>query len=404
MKKRRPEPPFNKSKSDRFEKPASPKRADRAPRSEKPTDFQQPKREEDAGRAPRSDRFDRTPREERSSNRRGEDKFEKRGPASKQDRPYRKPASDRPDRNERNERPDRNERSERPARSERPERSPRAERPNKYNDRDKKSDRPKREARSGAPEYDVSRIRSFDKKRNPSFNEEIRLNKYISNSGVCSRREADELIKNGDVAVNGTVVTEMGYKVKPTDKITYKKKLLKRERLVYLLLNKPKDYITTLDDPDQRKTVMDLVGNACEERLYPVGRLDRKTTGLLLFTNDGELAKRLTHPSFKVKKVYEVGLNKPMTQDHFDQIADGLTLDDGPVKIDDLVVLSSDNMNLGVEIHVGKNRIVRRIFEHLGYDVIKLDRVLYGGLTKKDLPRGKWRFLKEKEVINLKHF
>lgn len=272
-----------------------------------------------------------------------------------------------------------------------------------------KRERPKKYSankgrKSTAPEYDVEQIRKIDKKRKPEINENIRLNKYIANSGVCSRREADTLIANGEIKVNGKVITEMGYKVKPTDKITYKGSPLKREKLVYVLLNKPKDYITSLDDPDQRKTVMDLVNNACEERIYPVGRLDRKTTGLLLFTNDGELAKRLTHPSHKVKKVYDVGLNKAISEEDYNKILAGVKLDDGEVKVDQITVLGADKMNLGLEIHIGRNRIVRRLFEHLGYDVVKLDRVIYAGLTKKDLPRGKWRFLKQREVINLKHF
>ncbi len=253
------------------------------------------------------------------------------------------------------------------------------------------------EKTSQIPEYDPK----IFKKEKPASGT-IRLNKYIANSGICSRREADKLIEAGEITVNDQVVTEMGYQVKPADKVMYRKKLLKREKFVYVLLNKPKDFITTTSDPEERKTVMDLVKNACEERIFPVGRLDRLTTGLLLFTNDGDLAKKLTHPSHKIKKIYQVQLDKPITQKDFDQIAEGLTLEDGPAPVDDLAVLSPDNMVLGIEIHIGRNRIVRRIFDHLGYTVVKLDRVMYADLTKKDLPRGKWRFLTQKEVVNLR--
>lgn len=232
---------------------------------------------------------------------------------------------------------------------------------------------------------------------------EIRLNKYIANSGVCSRREADKLIANGDIKVNGTLVTELGFKVKPGDKVSYKGKRLTREKPVYVLLNKPKDFITTTDDPENRRTVMELVKNAGEERIYPVGRLDRNTTGLLLFTNDGELAKKLSHPSGNVKKIYKVELDKSITDEDFFKIEEGLELEDGLAKVDKLAILDNSKAVLGVEIHIGKNRIVRRIFEHLGYDVVKLDRVMFGPLDKLNLQRGKWRFLTEKEVIRLKN-
>lgn len=232
----------------------------------------------------------------------------------------------------------------------------------------------------------------------------IRLNRYISNAGVCSRRDADNMIKEGLIKVNGEVITELGYKVRPEDSVKYGNKILKRERFVYILLNKPKDFITTLDDPEERKTVMDLVKNACTERVYPVGRLDRNTTGLLLLTNDGSLAATLTHPSYEVKKIYQVDLDKPLSPEDFDKIVEGIELEDGPVNVDDIEVVSEDRKIIGLEIHVGRNRIVRRIFEHLGYDVVQLDRVMYAGLTKKDLSRGKWRMLTPKEVIKLKHF
>ena len=194
----------------------------------------------------------------------------------------------------------------------------------------------------------------------------------------------------------------MGYKVKPTDKIYYKGKQIRREKMVYVLLNKPKDYITTMSDPENRKTVMDLVKNACEERIYPVGRLDRNTSGLLLFTNDGALTEKLTHPSYEMQKIYQVELNKPITQNDFERIENGIQLEDGMITVDDLAVVSNDGKTLGIEIHSGRNRIVRRIFESMNYDVEKLDRVMYAGLTKKDLPRGRWRYLTEKELGFLK--
>ncbi|MBA4850838.1 pseudouridine synthase [Emticicia sp. BO119] len=231
----------------------------------------------------------------------------------------------------------------------------------------------------------------------------IRLNRYISNAGIASRRDADELIASGQITVNGKEITEMGYKVKPNDVVKYGKKILNREKLVYLLLNKPKDFITTTEDPNERKTVMDLVANACEERVYPVGRLDRNTTGLLLLTNDGELAEKLSHPSNEIKKIYQVELDKPITDEHFEAIKNGVELEDGLIKADDLGLVTPDAEVVGIEIHSGKNRIVRRIFEHFGYEVLKLDRTTYAGLNKKDLPRGKWRFLTEKEVIRLKY-
>lgn len=238
----------------------------------------------------------------------------------------------------------------------------------------------------------------------PSFSEHIRLNKYLANAGVCSRREADDLIKAGVVEVNGVIVTEMGYKVAPGDKVKYGGESLSQETHRYVLLNKPKDFITTSSDPENRRTVIHLVKNACRERIYSVGRLDRNTTGLLLFTNDGDLAKKLTHPKFNVKKLYHVSLDKPVTKEHIEQIREGLTLEDGVIKADqiDYVEGLNDKKEVGIEIHSGKNRIVRRIFESLEYRVVKLDRVTFAGLTKKDLPRGKWRFLTEQEVAFLK--
>jgi 23S rRNA pseudouridine2605 synthase len=225
-----------------------------------------------------------------------------------------------------------------------------------------------------------------------------RLNKYLANAGIASRREADNLIQSGAVKVNGVVVDQLGYKIKPGDKVSYGDSAVKTERKVYLLLNKPKDYITTVDDPRDRKTVMELIEGACRERVYPVGRLDRNTTGLLLLTNDGDLTKKLTHPKFGVKKVYHVSLNKGLRAEDFKSIVEGVELEDGMIKADDLAFVGEGKKEVGIEIHSGRNRVVRRLFEHLGYDVLKLDRVVFAGLTKKDLPRGKHRFLTAKEI------
>ena len=228
---------------------------------------------------------------------------------------------------------------------------------------------------------------------------EMRLNKYLAHAGVASRREADTLIETGLVKVNGKVVTEMGYKVQDGDDVRYNDSRISPEKKVYVLLNKPKDFITTVDDPQNRKTVMGLVQNACPERIYPVGRLDRMTTGLLMFTNDGELAKRLTHPSYQVRKVYHVELDQSLKSNHFDDIKRGLTLDDGLINVDKVSYIEgATKKEIGIEIHSGRNRIVRRIFEHLGYKVIRLDRVVFAGLTKRNLKRGQWRYLSKEEL------
>jgi 23S rRNA pseudouridine2605 synthase len=246
--------------------------------------------------------------------------------------------------------------------------------------------------------------RSASEEKEKNDDGSVRLNKYIANAGICSRREADDLIASGVVQVNGKVVTEMGYKVKPTDIIRYGGQTLKKERLVYLILNKPKDYITTSDDPQKRRTVLELIKGACRERIYPVGRLDRATTGLLMFTNDGELTKKLTHPRYGVRKIYHVELDKPLKREDLDKIAAGLELEDGEIQVDEITYVGDgkDKAQVGIELHSGKNRIVRRIFESLGYNVRKLDRVMFGSLTKKDLPRGRWRMLTESEVGILK--
>lgn len=232
----------------------------------------------------------------------------------------------------------------------------------------------------------------------------MRLNRFIALSGVCARREADKLIAAGKIKINGNVVTELGTKVIPVDdKVTYKGEALRIRKFVYLLLNKPKNTITTTSDPSGRKTVMDLIKNATDQRVYPVGRLDRNTTGLLLFTNDGELAERLTHPSHQVRKIYHVQLERPMEEEDMQKLLEGITLEDGPVKVNKIdYVAGKGPEEVGVEIHVGKNRIVRRMFEHLGYKVERLDRVSIGSLTKKNLPRGDWRELNEKEIGFLK--
>ncbi|WP_291558481.1 pseudouridine synthase [Bacteroides sp.] len=234
-------------------------------------------------------------------------------------------------------------------------------------------------------------------------NEPIRLNKYLANAGICSRREADEFITAGVVSVNGVVVTELGTKVHRNDEVKFHDQPVNIERKVYILLNKPKDCVTTSDDPQERKTVLDFVKNACKERIYPVGRLDRNTTGVLLLTNDGEMASKLTHPKYLKKKIYHVYCDKNVTKADLDQIIQGITLEDGEIHADAVSYASdTDKSQVGIEIHSGKNRIVRRIFEHLGYKVIKLDRVYFAGLTKKGLRRGDWRFLTENEVNMLR--
>ncbi len=246
--------------------------------------------------------------------------------------------------------------------------------------------------------------KSFSGERNPTQSDTIRLNKYLADAGVCSRREADELIKAGVVKVNGEIVTEMGTKVSIHDKVIYGGQTLSREKLRYVLLNKPKDFITTSDDPFNRKTVMELVSKACSERIYPVGRLDRNTLGLLLFTNDGELAKRLMHPRHKVKKLYHVELDKALTKGDMLKIVEGIELEDGSAEVDKIAYVqdADSKKEVGLELHSGKNRIVRRIFESLGYKVVRLDRVMYAGLTKLNLTRGHWRHLTPREVAMLK--
>lgn len=278
------------------------------------------------------------------------------------------------------------------------------------------SDKPYAAKRTYRPHGDTKPEKTFRGRRSatspkpfqqdPEDNGLIRLNRYVANAGICSRRKADELIEAGVISVNGKVVSELGTKVDPAkDEIRYNGERLQREQMVYILLNKPKDYITTTDDPQERRTVMQLVAKATKERIYPIGRLDRNTTGLLLLTNDGNLSEKLSHPRNNVRKIYQVELDKNLKQGDLNKIAFGLELEDGLVKPDAIsYVQGASKREIGIQIHSGKNRIVRRIFEHLGYDVIKLDRVVYANLTKKDLPRGRWRYLEEKEIIQLKHF
>lgn len=250
--------------------------------------------------------------------------------------------------------------------------------------------------------------------QNPALNKESKskiatgkmpLNKFMAHCGICSRREAVELINSGKVKVNGKIATEPGFKIEDKDEVIFNgKKLFVTKNLVYILLNKPKDYITTTDDPQGRKTVLQLIKNATTERVYPIGRLDRNTSGVLLLTNDGDLTQKLSHPSYEIKKIYEVRLDKPLTKNDFDKILKGLTLEDGEILIDSLAYADSkDKSIIGIELHSGRNRIVRRIFEHLGYDVKGLDRVMYANLTKKNVERSKWRYLSEKEVRLLKY-
>lgn len=252
----------------------------------------------------------------------------------------------------------------------------------------------------------MNRLQTKDTVSLSDLGEDIRLNKYVAHCGICSRRKADEYIKQGLVKVNGEVRNEPGTRISPKDEVKYRDKIIKPEvRRIYVLMNKPKGTITTSNDEKGRKTVMDLIGTDVPERIFPVGRLDRETTGLLLFTNDGDLARKLSHPSYNVKKIYHVVLDKPVIKNDLQKIREGIKLEDGVAEVDGIDYVRNKGKNeVGIEIHIGKNRIVRRIFEHFGYEVVKLDRMYYGGLTKKDLPRGRYKFLSEKEIIMLKHF
>ena len=265
---------------------------------------------------------------------------------------------------------------------------------------DKRTD--KRAPKRGYTSKSEDKPRSYPKYNPNKQTGEIRLNRFISQSGICSRREADDFILAGVVTVNGQVVTELGTKILPTDEVRFNDERLQGEKNVYIVLNKPKGYVTSLDDPHAEKTVMDLVKNACTERVYPVGRLDKNSLGLLLITNDGDITRQLTHPSNRKKKIYQVTLDKPLTRADMETLTEGMTLEDGEIFADEVAYASEDKKSVGVEIHSGRNRIVRRMFEHLGYAVQKLDRVYYAGLTKKNLKRGAWRFLTKEEVMRLK--
>ncbi len=337
------------------------------------------------------------------------------GRNNREDRPQRnyedrrsygdKPAYDRPRRsfgdNDREDRPQRNYEDRRsygdkPA-YDRPRRSF-GDKPRGYDNRSGKFGKPGagRSDRAGKPSGDYPRY-------NPARQTgEMRLNRFIAQSGICSRREADDFILAGLVSVNGTIVTELGTKVLPTDEVKFNDSRVQGEKKVYLVLNKPKGYVTSLEDPHADKTVSELVKDACTERVYPVGRLDKNSVGLLLFTNDGDLTKQLTHPSYKKKKIYQATLDKALERADMEAIAQGITLEDGEIYADEIAYVKDDKKEIGIEIHSGRNRIVRRIFEHLGYKVMKLDRVYYAGLTKKNLKRGDWRFLTREEVERLK--
>jgi 23S rRNA pseudouridine2605 synthase len=269
----------------------------------------------------------------------------------------------------------------------------------------KNSSRGRHASKGNTPQRKKNFQKDFKKQSNPPKKTDadgIRLNKFISNSGICSRREADTYIEHGSVTVNGKLVTEMGYKVKSGDEVRFDGTLISPEEKRYVLLNKPKNYITTMDDDRGRKTVMDLVDNATKERIYPVGRLDRMTTGLLLFTNDGELAKKLTHPKHNVRKLYHASLDRKLDLKDLEKLRGDVIIEGRKVFIDAVSYVEGQNKTeIGIEIHSGRNRIVRKIFEHVGYKVVKLDRVIFAGLTKKNLPRGRWRELTKQEIINL---
>ena len=385
----------------RFDDDDRPRRRfdDDKPRERRFHDDDRPRRRFDDDDRPRSRRFD----DDKPRERRFHDDDRPRRRFDDDERPRRRFDDDRP-RGERRFRDD-----DRPRRrfddDDRPRRRfdddrPRGDR--RFDDRPRDRRRPDdEEPRRGRKGYVREKDPMYDR---PKATGEIRLNKYLADCGICSRREADDLIKAGCVMVNDEVITTMGYKVKTEDKVVYGGQTLNREKLRYILLNKPKGYITTSDDPYERDTVMELIKNACPERVYPVGRLDKQTTGLLLFTNDGDLAKKLTHPSSEVPKLYHVILDKPLTKNDMLRISEGIELDDGPIAADSIAYDQDDDSkkSIGIELHSGRNRIVRRIFEHLGYEVTKLDRVMFAGLDKYKLPRGEWRFLTDLEVVNLK--
>lgn len=358
-----------------------------------------------------------------SSPDRDRDRFSSSDRHSTTDTSNRFPTSDRGDRYPSSDRGDRYPSSDRgnryPSSSDRGDRYSSPDRGNRYSsersDRDQQGGFQPRERRSFnassspsskkviKPLQKKTPFKQIKYKENADPSAPIRLNKYLANAGVCSRREADDFIQAGAVKVNGDVITELGTKITRADTVLFKDKPIELESKVYVLLNKPKGFVTTTDDPENRKTVMDLVKSACSERIYPVGRLDRGTTGVLLLTNDGDLASKLTHPRYEKRKIYQVWVDKPVTAEHMQEIADGIELEDGEIHVDAISYVTEEDLTqIGIEIHSGKNRIVRRIFEKFDYRVLKLDRVYFAGLTKKNLSRGRWRYLTEKEVNMLR--
>ena len=382
------------------EKPKRSGRADRPGKASRPVRPGKPESKSGYEKATRPDRKDKPERADKP------ERNDKPGRPGRPERFERSAKSERPGR------PEKPERSEKPEREFRPERAERSGKPEREF-RPERSVKPERDARPGRSikldradlpdrkEQPKKIVRRGEKSDQPDM---MRLNKFIANSGICSRREADRLIEAGAVSVNGKTVMELGTKVGPGDKVQYGDQTINREKPRYVLLNKPKGYITTVDDPDDRKTVMALVAGACKERIYPVGRLDRNTTGLLLFTNDGMIAKKLTHPRYGIKKIYHVEIDKALTRADFNKIEEGFKLEDEMVRVDSIEYIGDgkDKKQIGIELHSGQNRIVRRIFEFFGHKVLRLDRVYYAGLTKKNLPRGHWRLLEEQEVNLLK--
>jgi 23S rRNA pseudouridine2605 synthase len=405
--------PYSRSRDDRDDsKPRRPSKFSREGDDKK--DFSKPRggktfgRSRDEGSSARGDKPYSRPREDRddSKPRRSRDEFSSRGdkPAGRTGGPYSRSREDRDD-----SKPARPSKFAREA-DNKPPRERSFDRDDKPADKkgffSKLSRGGKSFERRHDPDFGKS-VKDFSEQKEEakdSGSDKIRLNRYISNSGVCSRREADELIKMGLVSVNGTVVTEMGHKVSRKDVVKYDGKTLRAEKPVYILMNKPKGFLTTTKDPQERNTVMQIIAGAVKERVYPVGRLDRNTTGLLLLTNDGELTDKLSHPSYNVKKIYKVDLDKPLAKNDFQKILDGVQLEEGKAMVDDLAIVSDDGKTVGIEIHIGWNRVIRRIFERLEYQVVKLDRSVYAGLDKKDLSRGHWRFLTQEEIVRLKHY
>ena len=366
---------------ERRERPAGERRDDRPFRSRQSSDRPDRERSERRER-PAGDRRER-PTGERRERPTGD---------RRDDRPFRsRPSSDRPDR-------ERSKRRERPA-GDRRERSEGDRRKRSVSDR--RDDRPFR-SRPSSDRVAASEYTPKPRRRKALEEEGIRLNKFIANSGVCSRREADEYITSGLISVNGQIITELGTKIQSSDDVRFNGERLKGEEKVYILMNKPKDFVTTVTDPNAEKTVMDLIAGKCSQRVFPVGRLDKATTGVLLMTNDGEIAEKLSHPSNLQKKIYHVFLDKNLSGSDFKQLIDGVVLEDGMVQADALSYIEEDKSQIGLEIHSGRNKVVRRMFEQLGYRVKKLDRVFYAGLTKKNLRRGQWRFLTEQEISMLK--